>query len=105
LKRLFVFKIPALLLLRILFAFVLSFCLTLPEAIAADTIEPKSGERLEGKFKQATFAGGVVIEIGGQPVSFALDKVAAIYLAGASIQNLPLLPPPRLFFLSSISAS
>lgn len=90
-KRLFVFKFPALL------AFVLSFFLTLPEAMAADTIELKSSERLEGKFKQATSAG-VVIEIGGQPVSFALDKVAAIYFAGVSI------PKPATSHTSSLFA-
>lgn len=54
---------------------------------SADTIELKTGERIEGTFKQAG-AAGAVIEIGGQPVTFALDKVRAIYL-GAVVAAAP----------------
>jgi hypothetical protein len=48
----------------------------------ADVLELRSGERVEGKFKQAT-AAGVVIEVGGQNLTFSLTKVRAIYLGTA----------------------
>lgn len=48
----------------------------------ADTVELKTGEKIEGRFKQATDAG-VVIEVGGQPITFGMDKVRAIYLGAA----------------------
>jgi hypothetical protein len=51
-------------------------------AVRADTVELKTGEKIEGKFKQATNAGAV-IEVGGQPLTFPLEKVRAIYLGGA----------------------
>jgi hypothetical protein len=51
-------------------------------ALASDAIEMKTGERVEGVFKEATSAG-VVILVGGQPLTIPLEKVRAIYL-GAS---------------------
>jgi hypothetical protein len=45
----------------------------------ADTVELKTGEKIEGVFKEAGPAGAV-IEVGGQPITFTLDKVRAIYL-------------------------
>lgn len=53
----------------------------------ADTIELKTGEKIEGVFKQAGSAG-TVIEVGGQPVTFPMDKVRAIYLGTAPITQL-----------------
>lgn len=50
----------------------------------ADTIELKTGEKIEGAFKQAGPAGAV-IEVGGQPLTFALDKVRAIYLGATPL--------------------
>jgi hypothetical protein len=47
-------------------------------AVAADTLELKTGERIEGVFRQAN-ANGVVIEVGGQAVTMPLEKVRAIY--------------------------
>jgi hypothetical protein len=47
-----------------------------------DVVELKSGERIEGKFKQATSAG-VVIEVGDQPITMPLEKVRAIYFGSA----------------------
>jgi hypothetical protein len=48
----------------------------------ADTIELKTGERLEGTFKEAT-AAGVVIEVGGQAITMPMEKVRAIYFGRA----------------------
>ena len=47
-----------------------------------DTVELKTGERLEGTFKQAN-AAGVVIEVGGQALNMPLAKVRAIYFGAA----------------------
>jgi len=46
--------------------------------LLGDTIELKTGERIEGTFKQATSAGAV-IEVGGQTITIPLEKVQAIY--------------------------
>ena len=59
-------------LLPLLFAF----------SLQGDTVELKTGERLDGRFKQATSAGAV-IEIAGQPMTIPLEKVRAIYLGSA----------------------
>jgi hypothetical protein len=60
--------------------------LTLTAALHADTLELKTGEKVEGTFKQAG-AAGAVIEVGGQPITFALDKVRAIYLGSGPSQQ------------------
>ena len=52
--------------------------LLLALSLRADTIELKTGERIEGAFKQATSAGAV-IEVGGQAITIPLEKVKAIY--------------------------
>lgn len=46
-----------------------------------DVIELKTGQRVEGNFKQAT-PNGVVIEVGGQDIRFKTDQVRAIYTSG-----------------------
>jgi hypothetical protein len=46
------------------------------------TIELKTGERIEGAFKQAN-AGGAEIEVAGQPITIPLEKVRAIYFGAA----------------------
>lgn len=51
-------------------------------SLIGDTIELKTGERIEGAFKQAT-AAGAVIEVGGQPITIPLEKVKAIYFGSA----------------------
>jgi hypothetical protein len=51
-------------------------------SLRGDTIELKTGERVEGTFKQAT-AAGAVIEVGGQPITIPLEKVKAIYFGAA----------------------
>jgi hypothetical protein len=54
------------------------FALTL----RADTVELKTGERLDGIFRQAG-AAGVVIETAGQAITIPLDKIQAIYFGAA----------------------
>jgi hypothetical protein len=66
--------IPALIVL-------MSISFALPVA-RADVVELMSGDRVEGKFKQATVIG-VVIVVGGQTMTFPLDKVRAIYFGTA----------------------
>ena len=53
-----------------------------PSLLLADVVELKTGERLEGTFKQAN-AAGVVIEVGGQSINMPLAKVRAIYFGAA----------------------
>ena len=48
----------------------------------ADVVELKTGQRIEGTFKQAT-PTGVVIEVGGQTIRFDREKVRAIYFGSA----------------------
>lgn len=48
----------------------------------ADVVELKTGQRVEGRFKQATPAS-VSIEVGGQTITFTHDKVRAIYFGSA----------------------
>jgi hypothetical protein len=57
----------------------------------ADTIELKTGERIEGTFKQANMASAV-IEVGGQSITVPLEKVRAIFF-GASVR-MAASPPP-----------
>jgi hypothetical protein len=51
--------------------------------LRADTVELRTGEKIECLFKRATDAG-VVVEVAGQPMTIATDKVRAIYF-GATI--------------------
>lgn len=51
----------------------------------ADMVELKTGQRIEGTFKQATDTG-VVIEVGGQLITFRREQVRAIYL-GSSLPS------------------
>jgi len=48
----------------------------------ADVVELKTGQRVEGTFKQAT-PSGIVIEVGGQIITFEQEKVRAIYFGPA----------------------
>jgi hypothetical protein len=54
------------------------FALTL----RGDTVELKTGERVDGAFRQAS-AAGVVIEVAGQTMTIPLEKVQAIYFGAA----------------------
>jgi hypothetical protein len=60
--------------------------------LSGDTIELKTGERIEGTFKQATSAGAV-IDVGGQPITIPLEKVKAIYFGPVPSAS-PTAPPP-----------
>jgi hypothetical protein len=55
---------------------------------SADVIELKTGQRVEGSFKQAT-SGKVSIEVGGQTITFEQEKVRAIYFGGGPAPNAP----------------
>ncbi len=72
--------------MRTLTAAVVALSVTAVASSWADVIELKTGQRVEGTFKQATPAG-VVIEVGGQPITFEQEKVRAIYFGPA--------PPPQ----------
>jgi hypothetical protein len=61
-------------------------------SLSGDTIQLKTGERIEGTFKQAT-STGAVIDVGGQPITIPLEKVRAIYF-GAVPSASPTAPPP-----------
>jgi hypothetical protein len=50
--------------------------------LSADTIELKTGERIDGVFKQATSAGAVM-DVAGQPITIPLEKVKTIYFGAA----------------------
>ena len=62
--------------------------LSLPDGLSlrADTIELKTGERVEGTFKQATSAAAV-IDVGGQPITIPLGKVQAVYFGVAPVRT------------------
>jgi hypothetical protein len=63
--------------------------------LRGDTVELKTGERLDGTFRQAG-TGGVVIEIAGQSMTIPLAKVQTIYLGAAPrIGAITPLPPSR----------
>ena len=64
--------------IRLLMVFLPLFALIL----RGDTIELKTGEHIDGAFKQAT-AAGAVIEVAGQLITIPLEKVKAIYFGVA----------------------
>jgi len=51
--------------------------------LTGDTVELKTGERIEGVVRQSSTTG-VVIEIAGQAMTFPMDKVQAIYYGAAT---------------------
>jgi hypothetical protein len=54
--------------------------------LTADTIELRTGARIDGKLKQVT-AAVAVVEIEGSPVTFPIAKVKAIYFGSASVES------------------
>lgn len=62
--------------------------------LKGDTVELKTGERIEGAFKQAT-AAGAVMEVGGQSITIPLEKVKAIYFGAAPSASVAGPAPPR----------
>lgn len=69
---------------------ILAFALA---AGATETVELKSGERIDGTFRQAD-AAGVVIDVAGQKITIPLIKVQAIYF-GAPPKSSMSSPAPR----------
>jgi hypothetical protein len=67
---------------HIFFAINLMFVMLVATLSWADTIELKTGQKVDGTFRQAT-AAGVVVEVGGQVLTFPLDQVRAIYFGSA----------------------
>jgi hypothetical protein len=69
-----------------------------PRPAAAEVIELTGGQWVEGRLREAT-AAGVVVEVGGQTITFPPDRVLAIYFRssspGASGQAVPgIVPSP-----------
>jgi hypothetical protein len=55
-------------------------------SLRGDTIELKTGERIDGTFKQATSAGAL-IEVAGQSITIPLDRVQAIYFGAVPVRT------------------
>ena len=72
-------------------AFVLAvLTLVCPVPAFPEVVELNGGEWVEGRLKEVTPAG-VVVEVGGQTVTFPSDRVQAIYFRGSS--QAPPAPP------------
>src|SRR5262245_60684368 len=67
------------------FAVLVLVALTLvgPRPVVAEVIELNGGDWVEGRLKEVT-PSSVVVEVGGQTITFPSDRVAAIYFRGAS---------------------
>jgi hypothetical protein len=70
----------------------------------ADVLQLKTGERVEGTFKQASLTDGVVIEIGGQSITIPFAKVRAIYFGAAPVAA-PTVSVPTLSAAPTVSAA
>src|SRR5262245_32846098 len=77
---------------RVAFAAVIVLALVWPRPLSAEVVELTGGEWVEGRLKEAS-PSGVVVEVGGQTVTFPADRVVAIYFKGAS-QGAPAQPAP-----------
>jgi len=75
------------------------FALTL----RGDTVELKTGEHLDGAFRQAS-AAGVVIEIAGQAMTIPLGKVQAIYFGAQRPASVSTAPAPFAEALDALRA-
>jgi hypothetical protein len=80
-KSVFMYRRIRAILVASVFGLALTSLLT-PE-LKGDTIELKTGERIEGVFKQAS-AAGAVIDVAGQPLTIPVEKLKAIYFGVAS---------------------
>ena len=75
---------------RLAFAAVIVLALVWPRAASAEVVELTGGEWVEGRLKEVS-PNGVVVEVGGQTVTFPADRVVAIYFRGTS-QGAPAQP-------------
>jgi len=57
--------------------------LLLPRILLADVVELQSGERVEGTVRSVG-QEGVVVVVGGQPLTFTREQVRAIYFGAAA---------------------
>ena len=66
-----------------------------PRLALAEVIELNGGDWVEGRLKEVT-PSGVVVEVGGQTITFPPDRVAAIYFRSPSqtAPAAPASPPP-----------
>jgi hypothetical protein len=82
---------------RLAFSAVIVLALVWPRPASPEVVELSGGEWVEGKLREVTPAG-VVVEVGGQTVTFPPDRVLAIYFRsssqGAAAQPAPAGPPP-----------
>ena len=82
---------------RLALSALIVLALVWPRSASAEVVELSGGEWVEGKLREVTPAG-VVVEVGGQTVTFAPDRVLAIYFRassqGAPAQAAPAAPSP-----------
>lgn len=78
---------------RLAFSAVIVLALVWARSVSAEVVELSGGEWVEGKLREVTPAG-VVVEVGGQTVTFPPDRVLAIYFR-ASSQGAPPQPAPQ----------
>ncbi len=82
---------------RLAFSAAIVLALVWPRLASAEVVELSGGEWVEGRLKEVTGAG-VVVEVGGQTITFPSDRVLAIYFRstsqGAPAQPAPTAPPP-----------
>jgi hypothetical protein len=79
--------------MKTLAAIVIGLALALVASPApADVIELKTGQRVEGTFKQGT-PTRISLEVGGQTITFEVEKVRAIYFGVAPPERKQAAPP------------
>lgn len=76
---------------------------SLGSAAAKEVVELRDGRRFEGKLQQATQMG-VLIEVGGQALTFSADQVRAIYYDQAPVVSLKTDPSPGQTGLAALQA-
>ena len=79
---------------RVVVATVLALAMWSPRSASPEVIELNGGDWVEGTLKEATPAG-VTVEVGGQTITFAADRVRAIYYRASGDQAPTAGTPPR----------
>lgn len=80
-------------LVRLAVAAVIALAIVGPRPASPEVVELNGGDWVEGTLKEATPAG-VVVEVGGQTITFAPDRVRAIYYRAPSQPTAAQPPPP-----------